>query len=197
MTPQTFIFIGRSGAGKGTQAKMIQEYLKKINPQREVLAIQTGAEFRAFIQGDSLTQKLSREIYEKAAFQPEFLAVYMWTNVLVNKYTADEHLVMDGLPRQYHEAGVLDSVFSFYKLEKPHVIYLDVSKEEAANRMLARKRVDDVPEEIEARLKWFEVQVFPTLDFYKDNPNYDYHVIAGERPPEEVHADIVAKTKLP
>ena len=60
MKPQTFIFIGRSGCGKGTQAELVQEHLKQIDPKRKVLYIQTGAEFREFIKGNSETQKLSK-----------------------------------------------------------------------------------------------------------------------------------------
>src|SRR5690348_15164141 len=135
MTPQSFIFIGRSGCGKGTQAKLIQDYLKSIDPKRETLYIQTGAEFREFIKGDSTTQKLSKAMYDKGEFQPEFLAIYMWTNLIVNKYSVDEHLVLDGMPRKYHEAGVLDSIWAFYKLQKPHVIYIEISKEESRKRL--------------------------------------------------------------
>ncbi len=193
MSPQTFIFIGRSGCGKGTQAKLVQEYLKNTDPKRYVLYVQTGAEFREFIKGESTTQKLSKTIYDKGGFQPEFLAIFMWTNILVNKYTANEHIIMDGCPRKYHEAGVLDSIISFYKMQKPHVIYIDISKEEAMKRLLARKRLDDVPEEIEARLGWFEVEVIPTLDFFKNNPDYHYLVINGEQSPEKVHEEILKK----
>ncbi len=196
MTPQTFIFIGRSGCGKGTQAALIQEYLKTHDAKRKILYIQTGAEFRKFIVGNSITQKLSKEMYDKGAFQPEFLAIYMWTNVLVNEYTKDEHLIMDGMPRKYHEAGVLDSIWSFYGMAPAHVVYLDISKEESKRRLLARKRFDDTEEEIDARLAWFETEVFPTLDFFKNNPDYNYLSINGEQTPEMVFADILKGAKL-
>ncbi len=196
MTPQTFIFIGRSGCGKGTQAKLIQEYLKKYDIERDILYIQTGAEFREFIKGDSISQKLSKVVYDKGQFQPEFLAVHMWTNVLVNKYSANEHLIMDGMPRMYHEAGVLDSVWPFYKLKPPHVIYIDITKEESRSRLLARKRLDDNEAEITERLAWFEEKVLPTIDFFKNNPDYHYVTVNGMQPAEDVHKEIVEKTKM-
>lgn len=196
MTPQTFIFIGRSGCGKGTQAKLIQEYLAKNDAKRKCLYIQTGAEFRKFIQGSSVTQKLSKEVYDKGAFQPEFLAIYMWTNILVNEYTANEHIVMDGMPRMYHEAGVLDSIFPFYKLALPHVVYLDISRDESHRRLIHRKRFDDTEEEINARLDWFEEKVLPTLDFFKNNPDYHYLLINGEQSPEAVFQEILDKAKI-
>jgi adenylate kinase len=196
MTPQTFIFIGRSGCGKGTQAKLIQDYLKKYDSERDILYIQTGAEFREFIKGNSITAHFSKEIYDKGAFQPEFLAIYMWTNLLVHKYSANEHLVMDGMPRMYHEAGVLDSVWPFYKMRPPHVIYIDITKEESKKRLMARKRMDDTESEITERLAWFEEKVLPTLDFFKNNPDYDYITIDGMQPAEEVHKEILAQTKM-
>lgn len=196
MTPQTFIFIGRSGCGKGTQAQLIQDFLKKNDSKREILYIQSGAEFRKFITGKGLAQRLSKEIYDKGQFQPEFLAIYMWTNILVNHYTADEHLVLDGMPRMYHEAGVIDSVWPFYKMAVPHVVYLDITTEESKRRLLARKRFDDTEEEITMRLAWFEEKVVPTLDFFKNNPDYDYISVDGSQSPEKVHADILKLSKL-
>ncbi len=191
MTPQTFIFIGRSGSGKGTQAKLLQNHLKQVDPSKEILYIQTGWELREFIQGGSFTQKASKVLYDAGGLQPEFIAVYTWVNVLVNKYTANEHLVFDGTPRRHHEAGVLDSIFNFYKLDKAHVIYIDVKKEESVERLLARKRVDDSRENIEERLSWFDRDVMPAIDFYRNNPSYNFHHINGEQSVEAVHADIL------
>lgn len=196
MTPQTFILIGRSGSGKGTQSKLIQDFLGAHDPKRKILYIQTGAEFRKFITGNSITQQMSKGLYDKGIFQPEFLAIYMWTTVLVNEYTKDEHIVMDGMPRKYHEAGVLDSVWSFFKMPPPHVVYIDISREESKKRLLARGRFDDVEDEIEARLDWFDDEVFVTLDFFKNNPDYNYLSINGDQPPEKVFADIVKGAKL-
>ncbi len=194
MKPQSFIIIGRSGCGKGTQSKLLMEYLKKLDASRECVYIQSGAEFREFIKGSSFTQKLSNEIYSAGGLQPEFLAILMWTNVLVRNYSGKEHLIVDGMPRKYHEAGVFDSIFEFYKIkEKPFVIYIDINKEESVSRLMARKRFDDTKEKIEERLSWFETDSIHTVDFYRDNPDYVYITVNGEQPVEKVHADIIEK----
>lgn len=193
MNPKSFIFIGRSGCGKGTQAKLLSDYLKKIDPEKDILYIQTGAEFREFIKGHSHTQKLSKEIYDKGGLQPEFLAVSMWLNVLVNKYHGNEYLIFDGTPRKYHEAGTLDSIFSFYGLDKPYVMNVEISKEESMKRLLARKRIDDTEEEIKKRLEWYETDVVPAVNFYRNNPNYHFFEINGERSSEDIHKDIISK----
>ena len=51
MLPQNFTFIGRSGCGKGTQARLLGEHLSKVDSQREVFfwkrALNLGNSFRA------------------------------------------------------------------------------------------------------------------------------------------------------
>ena len=128
--------------------------------------------------------------------QPEFVAVYLWISVIINKYTGNEHIIFDGTPRKYHEAVVLDSVFDFYKFGKPFILNIDISNEESVKRLLARKRIDDGEKEIKKRLSWYETEVIPTLDYFKDNKNYNFLVIDGERSVEEIHRDIIGKIGL-
>lgn len=196
MTQQTFIFIGRSGCGKGTQAKLLSDYLKLKDPQKEVLYIQSGQEVREFIKGESTSQKLSKEIYDVGGLQPEFLIIYLWASVLVNKFKDGEHIIMDGMPRKYHEAGVLESVFSFFKIKKPIVINIDISKESSIKRLLARKRYDDNEEDIAERLSWYETDVVATLDYYRKNKDYRFFVIDGEKGIEAIHQEILEKAGL-
>lgn len=196
MNQQAFIFIGRSGCGKGTQAKLLSDYLKKIDPSREVLYIQSGQEFREFVKGNSATQRLAKQIQDIGGLQPEFLAIYMWVNVLVNKYKENEHIIMDGMPRKFHEAGVLDSIFDFYKLKKPFVINIDIDKEVSIDRMMSRKREDDTREDIIERLKWYETDVVPAIGYYSENKTYNFIKIDGNKTIEEVFQEILNGTEL-
>ena len=50
MELQTFIFIGRSGCGKGTQVTLLQEHFKKQDHKRHIFYIETGERFRQFIR---------------------------------------------------------------------------------------------------------------------------------------------------
>ncbi|MEK7184593.1 MAG: nucleoside monophosphate kinase [Patescibacteria group bacterium] len=192
MTQKTFIFVGRSGCGKGTQAKLLMDYLKK-NDTKDVLYIQTGSEIREFIKGNSETQKMSKTIYDIGGLMPEFIAVYMWIKILVEKYTKNEHIVFDGTPRRHHEAEVLNSVFDFYSIKKPYVIYIDVNKEESIERLTARGRFDDNKDDIEERLSWYESEAEVAIDYYRNNKDYIFLTIDGMRTIEDIHKDIIGR----
>ncbi|MEK7645160.1 MAG: nucleoside monophosphate kinase [Patescibacteria group bacterium] len=204
MNPQTFIFIGRSGAGKGTQAVLLQAYLEKGAgaaagapgadgaPALPVKYLQTGAEFRSFLQGDSYTQKTAKALSAKGALQPAFLAIYMWAKFFTEKLTGGEHLIIDGTPRKRDEAQVLDSVFGFYGRSKPIVLFMNISEAEAARRLAARQRLDDNSAEIRGRLAWYKTDVELAVEWYRTNPNYRFVEVSGEQSEAKIHTDIIA-----
>ncbi|MDO8423990.1 MAG: nucleoside monophosphate kinase [bacterium] len=193
----TVIFIGRSGCGKGTQAKLLMDRIRKFEPDlpagRQVLYVETGDRFRQFIRGESFSSRLSKEIYEKDDRQPDFLACSMWTNMLLRELGEDMHIVFDGAPRALSEAQMLTSAFTFYKREKPTVIYLNVSRDWSEKRLLSRGRTDDINiGKIDKRLDWFDEDVMPAVEYFKSNPLYHFFDINGEQPIEQVHAEIIA-----
>ena len=201
MTPHTFIFIGRYGSGKGTQAKLLIEALKKSDPDRKVLYIETGAGFRKFVEKKgNYTADLTKKVVDSGGLMPEFMPVYIWSNLLVENYTCNEHLVFDGTPRKLLEAKILDPVFSFYGMEKPWVVFLSVDHKESSKRLSLRGaqlgRVDDSKEAIEKRKKAFEEDVDPVIEWYRTNPNIHFLEIDGDRSVGEIYADIVKKVGL-
>lgn len=196
MKPQAFILIGRSGCGKGTQFDLLVEALKNADPTRGIVKIQTGAEFRKLAADPGYTQGLIKQSIEAGKLIPEFLCIYAWGRALADRFTGNEYLIFDGTPRKPYEAIILNSVFDFYGFEKPWVLDIDISPEEAVKRLMLRKRVDDTEADIRERLSWFETDVVPTLEYYDENPRYRFLKIAGERSIEAIHADIVKKTGL-
>jgi len=197
MDLKTFIFIGRSGCGKGTQAKLLIEYLNNNKTADEIFYLQTGQYFRDFVTKDGLPNKMANEIMEAGGRQPDFLAVWIWANAFLENVKNKEHLIIDGTPRSLNEARVLDTAIKFYKREKPTIIYMDVSREWSEERLLARGRADDLEiEDIRKRLDWFEDDVIPAVDFYRDNSEYNFLNIKGEQTIEEVHGEIMKKVFL-
>jgi adenylate kinase family enzyme len=64
MTPKTFIFFGPSGAGKGTQARILIDHLQSVDPERKTLYIETGRRFREFMTEASFTSMKTKELIE-------------------------------------------------------------------------------------------------------------------------------------
>lgn len=189
--PQTFIFLGRSGCGKGTQAKLLIEHLAK-ETGIEAYYIESGATFRSFIKEEGYTNGLAKEVADRGGLQPEFLSIWVWSNVLVGSFQDKrKHLVFDGMPRKVFEAPVFDAALDFYAREERFFIHLDVSEAWAYERLMARKRADDTPEYIANRLAWYKSDVEPTINYFKTSGAYRYLRIPGEQSIAEVQAAIV------
>lgn len=184
--------MGPSGCGKGTQARNIDTWLRS-NDERHVIRMETGKRLRSFIDHESDTAKRALEINELGSLQPEFLAVWTWSDELVSKYRENSHIIIDGSPRRKHEAAVLHSAMEFYDRYKPVVIFLNISDSKAKERLLLRDRSDDNIDDIEKRLSWFKTAVLPTLEYYKHHPDYRFVEIDAELTEAEVSRDIAEK----
>jgi len=147
---KTFIFMGNSGCGKGTQATILEERLKSNG--EKVTHVELGSEFRDFLSMTTHTAKAAASIAEKGGLQPEFLAIHLWSKMLNLYYSPDKNLILDGTPRTLREAYILDAALRFYGVEEPIVIYIKTSRETATARMLSRDRKDDTEEKIKNRL---------------------------------------------
>ncbi|MCH8049834.1 nucleoside monophosphate kinase [Patescibacteria group bacterium] len=192
MELQTVIFYGRSGSGKGTQAELLQKYIEKNDPKRRVLYLQTGAILRELAKQNTHTAKMVKKILEEGGLLPAFLSIWAWGTFFMDKYTGGEHLLLDGVTRRVDEVPVLDGALKFYGKDKnPDVVILNVSRETAVKYLMKRGRYDDNEDDINERLDWFEENVIPTLDFFKNNLNYNIHEIDGEKSIEEVHEQLI------
>lgn len=190
----TVIFIGRSGCGKGTQADRLKNRIVRLDPdKRQILYVETGERFRHFIRGDSFSSVLSRKIYEKDQRQPDFLACWMWANMLEEELMPDMHLIFDGAPRSLSEAHIVSTAMNFYEREVPTVVYLNVSRKWSEDRLLSRGRMDDRSiSKINERLNWFDEDTLPAIEYFRANKLYQFLEINGEQPIEKVQADIIA-----
>lgn len=191
MQPQTIVFFGPSGAGKGTQAKLLIETFKQKDNTRDVLYVETGQRFRDFSTEASHTAMLTREIMQSGGLLPEFLPIWIWTEYFIKHISGDEHMILDGLSRRAHEAPILDSALKFYKREKPFVLSLEVSDAWAKQRLMERGRSDDHGKDIDERIAWYHKNVQPAMDYFRNNPYYTFVSVNGEQSIEEVHIDIL------
>lgn len=189
----TVIFIGRSGCGKGTQADLLKNRINKNDADKRILYVETGEYFRKFIRDEKYSSKLSRKIYEMDERQPDFLACFIWGNLLLEELGEDMHLVFDGVARSRTEAEIMTTALKFYQREKPAVVYIDVSRKWSEERLLSRGRSDDLNiGKIGKRLDWFDQDVLPAIEYFKNNPYYRVIEIDGEQSIDKVHSDIIA-----
>lgn len=193
MTPQTFIFIGRSGCGKGTQAELLSKLIKEKDPHGEIFYLETGKNFREFVEGEKYSHKLASEIYKRGERQPDFLAVHMWSHVLIDNFKGTEHAFFDGISRSLPEAMAFTTALEFYG-RKAHVIYLNVSREWSEARLLSRGRDDDkTKEDIDKRLDWFDRDTYPAIEYFNVHKQYTLLDINGEQMIEDVRKEILEK----
>ncbi len=189
----TIVFMGRSGCGKGTQAELFKNRIHKNDTEnRPILYVETGDRFRNFIRGKNYSSEISNKVYMSDERQPDFLACYMWSTMLIEELDERMHLVFDGAPRSLPEAALLTTAFRFYKRERPTIIHINVSREWSEERLLARGRLDDKNlAKIDKRLNWFDTDVKPAIEYFKKDTYYRVIEVDGEQPVEKVHLDIV------
>ena len=195
MTPQTFVFIGRSGCGKGTQADLLMKLLAEKDKTNEIFYLETGQRFRNFTTAPGYSNDLARAIQHEGGLQPSFLAVWIWSDILIQKLTPHQHLIIDGTPRKLGEAIIFNEAMKFYS-RKPNIVYLNVSRKWSEERLAARHRSDDELAVVKRRLDWFDTNVMPAVEYFSTNLDVNFHDIDGERSIEDIHADIVGKLEI-
>ncbi|OGI73109.1 hypothetical protein A3D42_02185 [Candidatus Nomurabacteria bacterium RIFCSPHIGHO2_02_FULL_41_18] len=191
MQPQTFVFFGIVGSGKGTQVKLLMEFLK-ARDGRETVYAYPGDEYRKIINSDSFTAKLMRDSVSRGELQPGFFSDAIVTNILISSLTKVSHLITDGYPRAIDQSQSFEKMMKWYGRKNIKIIYLEVGKEESMKRNLLRGRHDDTPEGIEKRFDEYIKSVIPAMNYFKDKSDYTIYTINGEQTIDNVHKDIIA-----
>jgi len=190
MQPQTFVFFGQVGSGKGTQVDLLVKALKEKDA-RECLFTSTGNEYRKLIASGNYTGNLVKDSLTRGELQPNFLTDALFVNALVSNLSEDKHLIADGYPRTIVQSETFATMMKFYKRKNIKIIYIELSKEEAMKRNLLRGRHDDTEEGLQKRFEEYENNVIPAMDYFKDKENYKIYNINGEQSIENVHKDII------
>lgn len=174
------VFLGAPGAGKGTQAT-------KVCEKYSIPHISTGDILRANIkQGTELGLK-AKSLIEKGLLVPDEVVVGLIKDRLAQEDCKQGYL-LDGFPRTIEQAKALDS---FAKIDLAVNIVVDndmVVKRIAGRRMCVcgesyhidfydkdvcakcgeklYQRKDDKEETVKERLKVYETQTAPLIDYY-------------------------------
>jgi len=193
MQPQTFVFFGIIGSGKGTQVDLLRKYVKDKNIASDILFTSTGDEFRKVIGSGSYTGQIIKETLEKGFLQPNFITTSLFTNILISGMKDKTCLIADGYPRTIAQSKSFEAMMKFYKRENIKIIYIELSEKEAMKRNLLRGRADDTEEGIKKRFDEYINNVIPSINYFKGKENYAIYTINGEQTIENVHQDIINK----
>jgi len=205
------VLMGAPGAGKGTQARLLQQRLGL--PQ-----ISTGDMFRALAETQSPLAEEVRVIQQAGKLIPDELVIRV-----VEDRTAKEDCrrgyILDGFPRTAAQAEMLEALASRQR-KKLSAILIDVPLELLEKRMTGRRscpicgeiynlyfrppkddnkcdrhpevtllqRADDRQEKVRVRLETYQRETAPLLDYYQRTGRL--HRVDGTRSPEEIYGDI-------
>jgi len=193
------IILGMPGAGKGTQAQIIEEELAIAN-------VSTGAILREVSKSQSdLGQKVQTYL-NSGQLVPDEIIIEMLVE-RISKDDCNNGFILDGFPRNIEQAKSLDQAGVSIDL----VIYLKILEEQIIERMSGRRihlasgrsyhttfnppkvdgkddltgedliqRSDDKPEVIKKRLEVYFNETEPMLDFYTNKDMKFYEIDASE-----------------
>jgi adenylate kinase len=206
------VLMGAPGAGKGTQARLLQERLHL--PQ-----ISTGDIFRALKNAQTPLAQEVREIMERGQLVPDELTIR-----LVKERTAqpdcENGYILDGFPRTPAQAISLEKL-AVEQGNSIVALQIDVPFELLEQRMTGRRncpvcgeiyniyfkpprhdnvcdfhpeaqlvhRADDNVETVKARLATYEKQTQPLIDYYKAAGLL--RTVDGTREPEAIYDDLL------
>ncbi len=157
------ILIGPPGAGKGTQAKMLEQSLGL--PQ-----VSTGDLFRYNLKNETALGKLARTYMDKGELVPDEVTVAMVKDRLAQADAAGG-AILDGFPRTQAQADALDQLLNQLGGRITVVPNIIVDREELIQRLLKRAqiegRADDNEDAIRTRMRVYDEQTKPLLDYYQ------------------------------
>jgi adenylate kinase len=211
---QIIVLMGAPGAGKGTQARLLQERLHL--PQ-----ISTGDIFRALKTAQTSLAQEVRDIMERGRLVPDELTIR-----LVRERTAQDDCrdgyILDGFPRTPAQAESLKQLAA----EQGHsivAVLIDVPFDILEKRMTGRRncpvcgeiyniyfkpprndnvcdlhpeaelvhRADDNAETVKARLATYDAQTRPLIDYYKGAGLL--RIVDGTGKADDIYKEVVSR----
>ncbi|MBT5875551.1 MAG: adenylate kinase [Candidatus Latescibacteria bacterium] len=175
------IMLGAPGAGKGTQAQILAEYLK-------VPHISTGDLLRVEIQNSTPVGLQAMEYIRAGELVPDSIMIQVLEERLRDP-DCSEGFILDGFPRTLSQARYLGTTLRRMKREIDSVVNIDVDQQLILGRLAIRQRTDDDPKTVKHRLDVYHRETAPLIDFYLREGLLRH--IDGDAPEDDVTARIL------
>ena len=197
MQAVTVAFFGISGSGKGTQCDRLEQYLRENDFSRGLVRPEMGNLLREFMKTDTSLATHTGEILKAGGLVPSFMPIYLLTGMLNASFTGVEHLILDGTCRRPDQSRALDDMMKLWGRTHLQAIVLNLSKDAAKERLVARGRFDDAKDEaIESRFSWYQEHVVPSIEELR-GLGWTIHDLDGAPDVETVNKQILSVLGLP
>lgn len=182
------VMFGPPGAGKGTQAKVIET-------DYGLVQLSTGDMLRAAVAAGTEIGKRAKAIMDAGRLVDDETMLGIIAE-RIDEPDCANGFILDGFPRTVAQAEGLDALLAGKGRKIDHVIEVAVDDRELYNRIETRiaetpeseRRADDTPETLMKRLAVYHEQTAPVLPYYGDKGLL--HRIDGMQPVEVVTAEI-------
>lgn len=174
------VFLGPPGAGKGTQAQRLKDYLG-------ILHLSTGDMLRdAEEAGTPLGMEAARYMHA-GQLVPDDVVVGIVVERLAEADAA-RGCLFDGFPRTVPQAEALDRMLAQRGMPLNLVLALTVPREKLIERLLGRGRSDDDRDTIYERFRQYDQLTDPLVEYYRGRNIL--RQIDGDGTPDEVFGRI-------
>lgn len=188
---RVFIFVGRSGSGKGTQIHLLKDFItKKYN--EKAYHIEMGEILRNFFQEEGYIQEKAKDSTNNHGnFQPDFIINSLLISNVMHFDNKESVLFFDGYPRNVFQLETLKDFLKYLEHKNAVFVNIEVSRQVSKERMLKRGRVDDHEEAINNRLDSYDNFVLPMIEVAKKDSFFNYLEVIGEDTVENIYKKII------